>query len=64
MSKIRDHHLSLAEKLQARITEFGTSLLTQLEDIKQLPKLVAGGSLGQLSTEGKIETTLRLEREV
>ncbi|MCD6532980.1 MAG: hypothetical protein J7L25_02730 [Deltaproteobacteria bacterium] len=64
MSKIKDHHLSLAEKQPARITEFGTSLLTQLEDIKQLPKLVAGGSLGQLSTEGKIETTLRLEREV
>ncbi len=30
----------------------GFSRLTQLEDIEQLPKLIAGGSLGDLSREG------------
>jgi predicted ATPase len=39
----------------------GFSNLTQLEDIKQLPKLIAGGSLGRLSTEGSIESALRQE---
>jgi len=33
----------------------GSSLLTQLEDIEELPKLMAGGTIGKLSTEGKIE---------
>jgi predicted ATPase len=39
----------------------GTSILTQLEDIQQLPKLMASGSLGQLSTEGRIEGALQQE---
>lgn len=37
----------------------GASRLTQLEDIEQLPKLMAFGSLGRLSTEGRIETALK-----
>ena len=39
----------------------GSSLLTQLEDIEQLPKLMAGGSLGRLTTEGRIEKALKTE---
>lgn len=39
----------------------GFSKLTQLEDIAQLPKLMASGSLGRLSTEGRIESALKQE---
>ncbi len=39
----------------------GFSKLTQLEDIRQLPKLMAGGGLGRLSTEGHIEFALKQE---
>ena len=39
----------------------GFSKLTQLEDIEQLPKLMAGGSLGRLSTEGRIKSALKQE---
>jgi predicted ATPase len=38
----------------------GYSQLTLLEDIEQLPKLMAGGSLGRLSTEGRIESALKM----
>jgi hypothetical protein len=40
----------------------GFSQLIQLEDIDQLPKLLAGGSLGQLSAKGRIESALKRER--
>lgn len=36
----------------------GASRLTQLEDIDQLPKLMAGGSLGQLAAAGRIESAI------
>jgi predicted ATPase len=36
----------------------GASELTLLEDIKVLPKLLAGGSIGKLVTEGEIEEML------
>jgi predicted ATPase len=39
----------------------GTSVLVPLEDIDRLPKLMASGGLGQLSTEGRIETALQEE---
>jgi predicted ATPase len=39
----------------------GFSQLTQLEDIEQLPKLMAGGSLGHLSAQGSIESALKQE---
>jgi len=42
-----------------RDMQTGASLLSQLEDIQQLPKLMASGSLGQLSTAGKIEAALK-----
>ncbi len=42
-----------------RNDETGESLLTQLEDIQQLPKLMASGSLGRLSSEGRIEKALK-----
>ena len=44
-----------------RNEENGVSMLTQLEDIEQLPKLMAGGSLGRLTTEGRIEAALKQE---
>ena len=39
----------------------GASELMQLEDIQLLPKLMAGGTLGHLTTEGSIEYALKLE---
>lgn len=44
-----------------RDSHSGLSKLTQLEDIDELPKLMAGGSLGRLSSEGRIETALQKE---
>ncbi len=44
-----------------RNEQTGSSLLTQLEDIAQLAKLMAGGSIGRLSTEGKIERAVKAE---
>ncbi|MBF0236021.1 MAG: AAA family ATPase [Desulfamplus sp.] len=44
-----------------RDNQTGSSLLRQLEDIEQLPKLMAGGTIGRLSTEGKIEQALKAE---
>jgi predicted ATPase len=41
----------------------GFSRLTQLEDIDQLPKLIASGSLGTLSSKGRIEAALKREGE-
>ncbi|MFO0755394.1 MAG: ATP-binding protein [Byssovorax sp.] len=41
-----------------RDSETGESLLTLLEDIENLPKLMAGGSLGTLSARGQIEQSL------
>ncbi|MBK5941487.1 AAA family ATPase [Halochromatium roseum] len=37
----------------------GFSGLTLLEEIEQLPKLIAGGSLGTLSSRGRIEAALK-----
>ena len=42
-----------------RDKETGNSVLTLLEDIKQLPKLLAQGSIGRLSSKGLIEKTLQ-----
>lgn len=39
----------------------GMSELKQLEDLQQLPKLLAYGNLGKLSSEGRIESALKLE---
>jgi len=36
----------------------GHSVLTLLEDIEQLPKLLAQGSVGRLSSQGLIEKTI------
>jgi predicted ATPase len=41
----------------------GFSRLTQLEEIDQLPKLIAGGSLGTLTSKGRIEAALKREGE-
>lgn len=38
----------------------GESRLTLLEDVAQLPKLLAEGSIGKLSSQGKIERALQL----
>lgn len=41
----------------------GSSKLDQLEDIEQLPKLMASSSIGTLSTEGRIETAFNGEAQ-
>lgn len=68
---ITTHNPALLDAAGARMVPFitvvhrdettGASLLTQLEDIQQLPKLMAAGSLGRLSTEGRIEAALKQE---
>jgi AAA15 family ATPase/GTPase len=47
-----------------RDDQTGFSQLTQLEEIDQLPKLIASGSLGALSSRGRIEEALKREGEV
>ncbi|NJD04040.1 MAG: ATP-binding protein [Ruminiclostridium sp.] len=44
-----------------RSREDGTSKITLLEDIKSLPKLLAHGSIGELSIKGEIEKSLLLD---
>lgn len=41
----------------------GASTITLLEDLEQLPKLMAGGTLGRLATQGRIEEALRHQAE-
>ena len=42
-----------------RNEETGSSILSLLEDIDQLPKLMASGTLGRLATQGLIEQALK-----
>ena len=46
-----------------RDPESGTTLLTLLEDVEQLPKLLAQGLVGQLSSAGLIEKALTDQNE-
>ncbi len=39
----------------------GQSQLTLLEDIQELPKLISTGNIGELTTNGKIESALKRE---
>jgi len=43
-----------------REPDTGNSRLTLLEDIEQLPKLLAWGTVGKLSSQGRIETALKM----
>ena len=66
---VTTHNPALLDAAGARMVPFitvahrddntGSSLRTQLEDVEQLPKLMASGSLGRLSSEGRIEAALR-----
>jgi len=66
---VTTHNPALLDAAGARMVPFitvahrdnhtGASLLTQLEDVQQLPKLMASGSLGRLSSEGQIEAALK-----
>lgn len=68
---VTTHNPALLDAAGARMVPFitvahrddstGASLLTQLEDLEQLPKLMASGSLGRLSSEGRIEAALKQE---
>jgi predicted ATPase len=68
---VTTHNPALLDAAGARMVPFitvahrddtsGLSILTQLEDVQQLPKLMASGSLGRLSTEGRIEAALKQE---
>jgi hypothetical protein len=42
-----------------RDEQTGASKLFQLENIRQPPKLMASGSLGRLTTEGRIESAIK-----
>ncbi len=69
---VTTHNPALLDAAGARMVPFitvahrdpqtGASLLTQLEDIDALPKLMASGSLGRLSTAGQIEQALQQEQ--
>jgi len=39
----------------------GASVITPLDDIKQLPKLLASGSLGKVTTRGELEQSLQTQ---
>ncbi len=41
----------------------GNSEITLLEDIEQLPKLMASGSIGKLASQGKIEESLKYQTQ-
>jgi len=68
---VTTHNPALLDAAGARMVPFitvahrdnatGASLLMQLEDIEQLPKLMASGSLGQLSAGGRIEAAIKQE---
>ncbi len=62
---VTTHNPALLDKLDPELIPFitvvhrdptsGHSMLTLLEDIERLPKLLAAGSLGRLATEGLLE---------
>lgn len=70
---VTTHNPALLDAAGARMLPFitvahrdeksGASMLTQLEDIRQLPKLMASGSLGRLASGGRIEAALKQEQE-
>lgn len=65
---ITTHNPALMDELGVEMIPFiqvvhrnaddGSSMITLLEDIKMLPKLLAHGSIGELSTRGDIEKSL------
>lgn len=70
---VTTHNQAVLDTLGSRMVPFitvvhrdrktGASTLTLLEDIKLFPKLLASGSIGQLSAQGKIESALNFEDE-
>lgn len=66
---ITTHNPALLDAAGARMVPFitvvhrdrktGESRLTQLEDIHQLPKLMASGPLGRLTAEGRVEAAVQ-----
>jgi predicted ATPase len=70
---VTTHNPAMLDALGSRMVPFvtvahrdgktGESRLTLLEEIEQLPKLLASGSIGRLSTQGKIEAALHSEEE-
>ncbi|MBF0213221.1 MAG: AAA family ATPase [Magnetococcales bacterium] len=69
---ITTHNPALLDALGPEITPFitiahrdpvsGHSRLTLLEDVQQLPKLLAMGSIGRLSTSGRLESALSTQK--
>ncbi|MEW6379960.1 MAG: AAA family ATPase [bacterium] len=66
---VTTHNPALLDALGNRMVPFitvahrdmstGASTFTLLEEIEQLPKLMASGTIGRLTTEGKIEAALK-----
>lgn len=70
---VTTHNPALLDALGNRMVPFiavthrdmstGASTFTLLEEIEQLPKLMASGTIGRLTTEGKIEAALKVQEE-
>lgn len=68
---VTTHNPALLDALEPQLIPFitvahrdsvtGNSRLTLLEDVRQLPKLLASGPLGKLSTQGLIQDAVRSE---
>jgi len=70
---VTTHNPALLDAMGAEMVPFitvahrnphsGLSQLTLLENMKKLPKLLAQGSIGKLSSNGLIEKALQLEMD-
>lgn len=68
---VTTHNPAMLDDLGIRMVPFvsvahrdaktGESLISQLEDMERLPKLLASGGIGQMSARGKIEAALKAE---
>jgi predicted ATPase len=71
---VTTHNPALLDALGNRMASFitvahrdpvaGASMFTLLEEIRQLPKLMASGTIGRLATEGAIEIALEAQQEI
>lgn len=70
---VTTHNPAVLDALGSRMVPFisivhrdittGASTITLLEELDLLPKLIAGGTLGHLATQGQIESALKAQAE-